>query len=170
MVKLNKRLIAPRYRQQATRYIFTGMSVSLIVRAISSTAILYGSVSMMVYSFLLMVNVWHLLMTTHIWVTLFLQIWSKKVTSCQNGNRCLVRLITFYDIFTVRRFALHGLCDNDSVRSSVCPSVCPSVTLVDCVDTVRPTIMISSPYDSPIILVSGDIKFMPRIACQAYQG
>jgi len=41
-------------------------------------------------------------------------------------------------------------------------SVCPSVTLVDCVHTVRPTIMISSPYGSLIILVSGDIKFIPK--------
>ena len=40
---------------------------------------------------------------------------------------------------------------------SVCLSVCLSVTLVDCVHMVRPTIMISSPYGSPIILVSGDI-------------
>ena len=48
-----------------------------------------------------------------------------------------------------------------SVRMSVCPSVCPSVrlsdTLVHCVHMVQPTIMISSPYGSPIILVSGDI-------------
>jgi len=41
-------------------------------------------------------------------------------------------------------------------------SVCLSVTLVDCVHTVRPTIMISSPYGSPIILVSGDITFIPK--------
>ena len=45
---------------------------------------------------------------------------------------------------------------------SVCPSVCLSVTLVDCVHMVRPTIMISSPYGSPIILVSGDITFIPK--------
>ena len=30
------------------------------------------------------------------------------------------------------------------------------------VHTVRPMIMISSPYGSPIILVSGDIKFIPK--------
>ena len=41
-------------------------------------------------------------------------------------------------------------------------SVCPSVTLVHCVHMVRPTIMISSPNGSPIILVSGDIKFIPK--------
>jgi len=41
-------------------------------------------------------------------------------------------------------------------------SVCLSVTLVDCVHMVRPSIMISSPYGSPIILVSGDIKFIPK--------
>ena len=45
---------------------------------------------------------------------------------------------------------------------SVRPSVRLSVTLVDCVHTVRPTIMISSPYGSPIILVSGDIMFIPK--------
>ena len=45
---------------------------------------------------------------------------------------------------------------------SVCPSVRPSITLVDCVHMVRPTIMISSPYGSPIILVSGDITFIPK--------
>ena len=55
-------------------------------------------------------------------------------------------------IFTVRRYALHGLCDRNSV--------CLSVTLVDCVHMVRGTIMISSPYGSPIILVSGDITFI----------
>ena len=49
-----------------------------------------------------------------------------------------------------------------SVRPSVCLSVCPSVTLVDCVHMVRPTIMISSPYDSAIILVSADITFIPK--------
>ena len=49
-----------------------------------------------------------------------------------------------------------------SVCLSICPSVRPSVTLVDCVYMVRPTIMISSPYGSPIILVSGDIKFIPK--------
>ena len=41
-------------------------------------------------------------------------------------------------------------------------SVCLYVTLVDCVHMVRPTIMISSPYGSPIILVSGDITFIPK--------
>ena len=45
---------------------------------------------------------------------------------------------------------------------SVRPSVRLSVTLVDCVHIARPTIMISSPYGSHIILVSGDIKFIPK--------
>ena len=49
-----------------------------------------------------------------------------------------------------------------SVRPTVRPSVRLSVTLVDCVQMVRPTIMTSSPYGSPIILVSGDIKFIPK--------
>ena len=61
-------------------------------------------------------------------------------------------------VFTVRRSALHGLCDRNSVR----PSVGLSVTLVHCVHMVRPTIIISSPYGSPIILVSGDITFFPK--------
>jgi len=61
-------------------------------------------------------------------------------------------------VFTVRRSALHGLCD----RNFVCPSVRPSVTLVDCVHVVRPTIMIPSPYGSPIIVVSEDIMFIPK--------
>ena len=53
-------------------------------------------------------------------------------------------------VFTVRRHALHGLSYRNSVRLSV--------TLVHCVHTVRPTIVISSPYGSPIILVAGDIN------------
>ena len=61
-------------------------------------------------------------------------------------------------VFTVRRYALHGICD----RNSVCLSVRLSVTLVDCVHMVRPTIMISSPYGSPIIPVSEDITFIPK--------
>jgi len=40
-------------------------------------------------------------------------------------------------------------------------SVRPSVTLVDCVHMVRPTIIVSS-YGSPIILVSADIRFIPK--------
>jgi len=58
----------------------------------------------------------------------------------------------------VRRYALYGL----SYHNSVCLSVRPSVTLMHCVHMVRPTIMTSSPYGSPIILVSGDIKFIPK--------
>jgi len=61
-------------------------------------------------------------------------------------------------------YALHGIYDSNavclSVRLSV--SVWLSVTLVDCVHMFRPTIMISSPYGSPIILVSGDIKLIPK--------
>jgi len=49
-----------------------------------------------------------------------------------------------------------------SVRLSVRPSVCLSVTLVDCVHMVQPTIIVSSPYGSPIILVSADITFIPK--------
>ena len=64
--------------------------------------------------------------------------------------------------FTVRRYALHGLCDRSSVYLSVCTSVCLSVTLVDCVHTVQPRIMVSSHYGSTIIIVSADITIIPQ--------
>jgi len=70
-----------------------------------------------------------------------------------NSSRC---------IFTVRHYALHGICYRNSVCLSVSPSVCLSVTLVDCVHMVRPTIMISTPQGSPIILVSGDITLISK--------
>ena len=59
-------------------------------------------------------------------------------------------------IITVRRSAFHGLWDRNSVRLSVCLSHSWTV------HTVWPTIMISSPYGSPIILVSGDITIIPK--------
>jgi len=46
--------------------------------------------------------------------------------------------------FTVRRYALHSICNRNSVCPSVRPSVRMSVTLVDCVHMVRPRIMIFS--------------------------
>ena len=45
---------------------------------------------------------------------------------------------------------MHGLSYRNTVCPSVCPSGFPSVTLVHCVHMVRPTIMISSPYGSPL--------------------
>ena len=59
-------------------------------------------------------------------------------------------------IFTVQRYTLHGL----SHHNSVCLSVCLSHSCT--VHTVRRTIMISSPYGSTIILVSGDITFITK--------
>jgi len=59
----------------------------------------------------------------------------------------------------MRRYALHGLCDRNSVRTSV--------TLMHCVNMVRPTIIISSPDGSPTILVSGDITFISKFEGQA---
>jgi len=56
----------------------------------------------------------------------------------------------------------YGLSYRNSVRLTVRPAVRLSVTLVHCVHMVRPTTMISSPYDSSIILVSGDITFIPK--------
>jgi len=61
----------------------------------------------------------------------------------------VVAVVVVITIFTVRRYALHGLSYRNSVRPSVRPSVCPSVTLVHCVHMVRLTIMISSPYGKP---------------------
>ena len=75
---------------------------------------------------------------------------------CKNGEMHL-RLLRCISPF-LPCDAIHGICD----RNSVCPSDRPSVTLVDCVHMVWPTIMISSPYGSPIILVSGDITFIPK--------
>jgi len=82
----------------------------------------------------------------------------------QNGMQRLItsskveefedHFVTYNSVFTVRRYALRGLSYRNSVR--------PSVTLVHCVHMVRPMIIISSPYDSPIILVSGDITFIPK--------
>ena len=67
---------------------------------------------------------------------------------CAHAWICRRRL--FFLLFTVRRYALQGICYRNSVCLPVCPSVRLSVTLVDCVHMVRPTIMISSPYGSSI--------------------
>ena len=65
-------------------------------------------------------------------------------------------------IFTVRRYAFHGIC----YRNSVCLTVCLTHSwTVSTIHMVRPTIItiiISSPYGSPIILVSEDITFIPK--------
>ena len=90
------------------------------------------------------------------------------VCGFQADPKTLASMAALNTIFTVRRYTLHGLCDRNSVclpvRPSVRLSVRPSVTLVlvDCVHMVLPTIMISSPYGSPIILVSGDITLIPK--------
>ena len=81
-----------------------------------------------------------------------------KTLHSLEGLMIIDSLLNFFlVVFTVRRYALHGL----SYRNSVRPSVC-LVTLVHCVHTVPSTIMISSPYGSPIILVSGDITIIPK--------
>ena len=80
-----------------------------------------------------------------------------------SGKVCLVYCVSTYEF-------IYRFLPCDALRCtvfvivilSVCPSVRPSVTLVDCVHMVRPTIMISSPYGSTVILVSGDIKFIPK--------
>jgi len=67
--------------------------------------------------------------------------------SDKNLEKSNLEIVHLALVFTVRRYALHGLCDHNSVRLFVCLSV----TLVFCVHMVRPTIMISSPYGSPIM-------------------
>ena len=57
-------------------------------------------------------------------------------------------------IFTVRCSALHGLCDRNSVRPSVRPSVCHTRALCPHGLTYD--------HDFFTILVSGDIKFIPK--------
>jgi len=44
---------------------------------------------------------------------------------------------------------------------SVCLAVCHTCG-VDCVHMVRPTIMVSSPYGSSVVLVHRDIRFIPK--------
>ena len=58
-------------------------------------------------------------------------------------------------LITVRRSALHGLCDRNSVRLSVCHTrgLCPHGSTYDH-DFFT--------YGSPIILVSGDITFIQK--------
>jgi len=71
---------------------------------------------------------------------------------------CLQSLLLCDALRTVRRSALLGLCDRNSVCPSVRLSVCHTRALCP---HVRPMIMISSPYGSPLILVSGDILALP---------
>ena len=78
------------------------------------------------------------------------------------NHKVVSSTLDYRDFCNFYRATLHGLCDRNSARPSVCLSVCLSVTLVDCVHMVRPTIMISSPYGSPIILVSADITLIPK--------
>ena len=50
-------------------------------------------------------------------------------------------------------FYVRKLCWSTSVRPSVCPSVCPSVTRWHPIKTAEYIAMLSSPHDSPFILV-----------------
>ena len=63
-------------------------------------------------------------------------------------------------IFTVRRSALHGLCDRNSVRPSVCLSVCHTRGL--CPHGLTYDHDFFTVWYSPIILVSGDTTFIPK--------
>ena len=78
---------------------------------------------------------------------------------CNMGVSCSFSVVVELLPCDAMRCTVFGI-----VILSVRPSVCLSVTLVHCVHMVRPTIMISSPYGSPIILVSGDITFIPKFA------
>ena len=50
-------------------------------------------------------------------------------TICTVVVLVFIMMIQFFFLFTVRRSALHGLCDRNSVRPSVRLSVCLSVCL-----------------------------------------
>jgi len=94
----------------------------------------------------------------------------------------------FFVVFTMRRYVLRGLSYRKSVRQLVCLSVCHTR---DCPHMVRPTIMVSSidwditafvlwtptfsimvssPYGSPIILVSADIRFIQKLGGHPERG
>jgi len=45
------------------------------------------------------------------------------------SNVYVTACISYNNFFTVRRSALHGLCDSNSVRLSFCPPVCLSHSL-----------------------------------------
>ena len=93
-------------------------------------------------------------------------------TWCELRNSSRVTHAKTNDVILIARSILRFLpCDAVctvsvivilSVRPSVRLSVRLSVTVVDCVHMVRPTVMISSPQGSPIILVSGDITIIPK--------
>ena len=91
----------------------------------------------------------------------YVQYWQLSISPATSGRA---------DIGSVLKFELCGkvrvFLPCDAMRCTVLVivilSVCPSVTLVDCVHMALPTIMISSPHGSPIILVSGDITFIPK--------
>ena len=72
-----------------------------------------------------------------------------------NGLDVCSKKIIVLVVFTVRRYALHGICDSNSV----CLSVCHTRGLCLHGSTYDHDFL---PYGSPIILVSGDITFIPK--------
>ena len=75
-----------------------------------------------------------------------------------------ISLISYLEVrytgwFQKVSYALHGLSYRNSVRPSVCPSLCHTRALCPHGLTYGHD---SSPYGSHIILVSGDIKFIPK--------
>ena len=67
----------------------------------------------------------------------------------------------FYQRVSIASYASAGIARAEA-EMSVCPSVCPSVTLRYCIKTKKASVMISSPSESPNILVSGSIRFIPK--------
>ena len=61
-------------------------------------------------------------------------------------------------IFNVRQY----YCACHSYRLSVCLSVCPSVTCWYCIKTAEHIVMLSSPHDSPFILVLSVYKIFAK--------
>jgi len=65
----------------------------------------------------------------------------------------------FYQRVSIASYASAGIARGGM---SVCLSVCLSVTLRYCVKTKKASVMIFSPSESPNILVSGNIRFIPK--------
>jgi len=66
---------------------------------------------------------------------------------------------TFYQRVSIASYASAGIAREGMF---VRPSVRPSVTLRYCIKTKKASVMISSPSESPSILVSGNIRLIPK--------
>jgi len=63
-------------------------------------------------------------------------------------------ITSFYQRVSIASYASAGIARG--------MSVCPSVTLRYCIKTKKASVMISSPSESPNILVSGNVRLIPK--------